>query len=226
MPSTLSLLTAVSASFALLNAVVADPKVVGFDFKKEKRHLSALEQLQRRQKVVAADITNEELLYIINVTVGTPGQPFTLQLDTGSSDIWIPSINSDACQQVPQACQLFGGFDPSQSSSFAEIAPGAFQIQYVDGSAITGDYISDTYTIGKTKLTNQTMGLATQASRALGIMGIGFQSGESIANQFPNAIYPNVINVLKQEGFINTLAYSLWLNDLGQFTWLLSLVSS
>ncbi|MCJ1356080.1 MAG: hypothetical protein MMC33_006074 [Icmadophila ericetorum] len=220
MPGALTLLAAIGASFSLLRAVVADPKpnVVGFDFKKEKRQSSALEKLQRRQKVVSADITNGDILYVINVTIGTPGQPFTLQLDTGSSDIWIPYIDSNACQQEQQACQLYGGFDPDKSSTFIDIAQDAFSIQYVDGSSITGDYISDVYTIGSTKLTNMTMGLATQASRALGIMGIGFQSGESIASQDPEYVYPNVINVLQQEGYINTLAYSLWLNDLDSNT--------
>ncbi|KAL9119249.1 MAG: hypothetical protein Q9187_004197 [Circinaria calcarea] len=58
------------------------------------------------------------------------------------------------------------------------------------------------------------MALATNATRALGIAGIGFAAGESIAFTNPEAIYPNIINTLKNQGFINTLAYSLWLNDL------------
>lgn len=69
-----------------------------------------------------------------------------------------------------------------------------------------------------------TMGLAKTAgaptgsglsSRGLGIMGIGFQIGESIITQDPNSDgYPNVVSQLKAQGDINTLAYSLWLNDL------------
>jgi len=49
-------------------------------------------------------------------------------------------------------------------------------------------------------------------------MGIGFQSGEAAASQQGGFTYPNVINVLKSEGFINTLAYSLWLDDLTSST--------
>jgi hypothetical protein len=48
-------------------------------------------------------------------------------------------------------------------------------------------------------------------------MGIGFQSGEAAASQ-NGFTYPNVINVLKNQGFINTLAYSLWLDDLESST--------
>jgi len=53
-------------------------------------------------------------------------------------------------------------------------------------------------------------------------MGIGYQAGESISTQIAEgqggALYPNVINVLKNEGHINQLAYSLWLNDLDSNT--------
>lgn len=79
-----------------------------------------------------------------------------------------------------------------------------------------GDYINDTLAIGNTVIKQMTMGLAIQASNPQGIMGIGYDADESIAEQDPESIYPNVISQLKDQGYINTLAYSLWLNDLGE----------
>ena len=151
--------------------------------------------------------------YLINMTIGTPPQMFSVQLDTGSSDIWIPSVQSDVCSLGQGACPG-GAFDGSQSSTFTDVAKDAFSISYQDNSAVTGDYMTDVLGVGQTTLKNVTMGLATQASRALGIMGIGYIAGESIAASDPSSIYPNIVSQLKDQGVINTLAYSLWLNDL------------
>lgn len=152
------------------------------------------------------------------MTIGTPPQPFSVQLDTGSSDIWIPSVDSNACEQSPDSCQQLGAYDETKSTTFVDVAQNAFQISYQDNSGVTGDYINETLAIGKTVIKNMTMGLATQATRAFGIMGIGYDADESIAEQSPNDIYPNVIAQMKDQGYINTLAYSLWLNDLDSNT--------
>ena len=128
-------------------------------------------------------------------------------------------MDSDACQQSPDVCQQLGGFDDTQSSTFVQFDPdGAFQIQYEDNSAVVGDYFNDTLAIGKTTIKNMTMGLALQSDRAFGIMGIGYDSDESIAEQSQDDIYPNVVAQLMEQGYINTLAYSLWLNDLSKST--------
>lgn len=208
-----SILLAAGAFLSATSSVNASPKVVGFPFSKEVRR--DVPQLHRRQKSAEIIIGNAQILYFINVTIGTPPQPFTLQLDTGSSDIWVPSAKSDICTQRRRACRL-GAFDSSASRTFVDLLRNAFQIQYVDGSQIQGDYIADVLAIGDSvTLQNMTMGLATQASRGLGIMGIGYSAGESIVALDPNAIYPNVIDQLVNQGVISSRVYSLYLNDLG-----------
>jgi len=192
----------------------AAPGVVGFNFEKRRINAQDAPRLSRRQsKTVGATLANEVLLYFINVTVGTPGQPFSLQIDTGSSDIWFPAVNADVCEQDADNCP-YGTYDYTKSSTYADPGLPEFQIEYVDGTEIEGAYISDVLNIGSTKITNMTMAAALEANtRGIGILGIGFNSGEAGAVE-DGFTYPNVVSVLKNEGFINSLSYSLWLDDL------------
>lgn len=47
-------------------------------------------------------ITNERARggYFATCRLGTPGQNLTLQLDTGSSDIWVPDSGARVCRQA------------------------------------------------------------------------------------------------------------------------------
>ena len=213
------LLSAIAASISLATVSASSPKVLGLNFQKVNSrdiYPEGPESLVRRQKTVLAELTNEIQLYLINITIGTPPQKFTVQVDTGSSDLWVPWSNSDLCKKTPDQCQLFGAFNNASGSdsTFYDVDPGAFNISYVDGSGTQGDYFEDTLAIGNTTLKNMTMGLGVTVSGAPGIMGVGYAAGEAIVPAAP--AYPNIINELKLQGYINTLAYSLWLNDLGR----------
>jgi hypothetical protein len=108
-----------------------------------------------------------------------------------------------------------------------DVAPDEFQITYVDQTKIAGDYINETFVIGGASVTKMTMGLAKQSSEQdttsefQGIVGVGFDTGEAIYSQTQTATqagvtYPNIISQLVNQGFIQTKAYSLWLNDRGK----------
>lgn len=209
---TVTLICAIATT--LFSFVTAD--TFSLDFKKEIRRDASHSHLYRRQKSVQVPVSNEEILYLINMTIGTPPQSFGLQIDTGSSDTWVPSRSSDVCLEDPMYCGL-GSFVSTLSKTYKLVARSAFQIQYQDDSQIEGDYFTDTAVLGDKSITNMQMGLARYASRGVGILGIGFQSGESIAATDPSLIYPNLVNQLKNQKYINSLAYSLWLNDLGMF---------
>ena len=194
-----------------------EPGTIAFQFEKKRMAAADAPHKLSRRQTISVGLDNEILLYFINCTVGTPPQPFSLQIDTGSSDIWFPAVNADICQQDPSNCPL-GTYDASASSSYVDPNLPEFQIQYVDGTQIAGAYLSDVLNVGGTQLTNMTMAAALQANtRGIGIMGVGFESGESSA-QLNGFTYPNVINVMKNEGKINSLAYSLWLDDLASNT--------
>ena len=101
--------------------------------------------------------------------------------------------------------------DASQSSTFAEVAPGGFNIVYGDGSSKTGDYISDNLEVGGVTIQGLEMGLALggNAGDAWGIMGVGFDATEETATK-----YPNIIDDMVSQGLIDSAFYSLWLDDI------------
>jgi hypothetical protein len=88
-----TLLAFVVVQLALLVHVLAEssPKVVSLDFTKREAAARSNGGGLRRRSAVTADLYNAQgdLLYLVNATVGTPPQTFSLQIDTGSSDIWV-----------------------------------------------------------------------------------------------------------------------------------------
>lgn len=185
----------------------------------------SLSRLGRRDSVSATlQNAQSDTLYLLNVTVGSPAQSMMLQLDTGSSDIWVPWSDSDICSGRDNPCTN-GAYDPSKSDTFKDVGADAFDISYVDGTEIQGDYVTDNFGVGGITVENMTMGVAKDAKIQQdgvpfqGIVGVGFEAGESIADGDPSETYPNLISVLKAQGKTSSDAYSLWLNDLGKHTW-------
>ena len=219
-----------SLTIFLLDAVTAvpDPDTVAIKFQKVARadHNEHFSVLRKRQAdTITTEISNFGLLYLINVTVGTPSQEFSLQLDTGSSDLWIPSADSDICSYASYYC-VYGAFNSNDSSTFQEDQDfGQFSISYVDGTAIDGIYFNDTLNIDNTKITDATMALALVASSDQGIMGVGFRENESSTSPSrpdqglgPAFTYPTVLDNLVSQNLIKSRTYALWLDDLSDNT--------
>jgi Eukaryotic aspartyl protease len=218
--------TAVAAALTALLATTdafrynADAGTVALDFYRSTENVRpAGARLAKRQgKSVGESISWGGLLYYINVTLGTPGQPAAAWLDTGSSDLWLPDTGSDICQQSQAGCSSNGGFNPKKSSSYKTIARDQFEIQYASGDDIMGDYGQDTLQMDQAKIPDMIFGLAStgQTTTPLsGIMGIGYTLGESVAAQ--GTTYPNIIDRLVSNGIISTKTYSLYLNELRKF---------
>jgi hypothetical protein len=100
--------------------------------------------------------------------------------------------------------------DPSSSSTFTTVAVGGFEIQYLDKTQSSGDYISDNFEIGGSLVSALQMGLALHSTVGVGIMGIGYQTDESVSAKNR---YPNLVDQLVLQKFINLRAYSLYLDD-------------
>lgn len=105
----------------------------------------------------------KETQYICNITLGTPGQHFRLAIDTGSSDLWCNAANSTLCSSQGAPCMTSGTYDFA-SSSTSKIVSSDFNISYADGSGASGDYVTDTLSIGGVSLNNFQFGVGYTSS--------------------------------------------------------------
>ncbi|KAF2155876.1 aspartic-type endopeptidase [Myriangium duriaei CBS 260.36] len=197
------------------------PKVVQHDI--ERRKVSnplVRDKLRRRasSKTISESLTNEQTLYFANCSLGTPAQSLRLHIDTGSSDLWTNSPNSEICQYKNEGlCSASGTYVANKSSSYNYVN-SYFKISYADNSGASGDYATDVFTIGGSTLQDQQFGIGYKSTSPEGIVGIGYPTNEAINGVRAGLQYANVPQKMMQSGLINSNAYSLWLNDLDAST--------
>jgi Eukaryotic aspartyl protease len=92
---------------------------------------------------------------------------------------------------------------------------GSFNISYDSpGDTDSGYYFNDVLALtNSVTIKNMTVGLATYAFDAQGLMGMGFPAGEASV-QTLGTTTPTVLDQLVQQGLINRAAFSLYMNDL------------
>ncbi|GAB1739788.1 hypothetical protein NU219Hw_g4725t1 [Hortaea werneckii] len=156
--------------------------------------------------------------YYANVTVGTPPQPQVVILDTGSSDLYFDSSKAATCQTTGYYACRGGTFNPDNSSTYEVVDPSpAFDAVFGDGSTAVGPYGEDTVGIGDVRLENVQFGLAEElditTGYAVGLMGLGYSYTEATYDT-----YPNIPEVLRVTGVINSRLYSVYLNDLSDIS--------
>lgn len=146
-------------------------------------------------------MTNHITLYRAEIQVGTFPQNLYMLVDTGSSDTFVEDNQY---------------YQPNKSSTFKDLSAGTFFVQYGDHSNTSGDWMSDTLSIGGVTIPNQAMGLAEYNSVRDGsaiILGIGLPTLESSV-QTLNRTYPNVPESLYLNGDIPSWSYSVYLDSL------------
>ncbi|KAJ9641980.1 hypothetical protein H2201_004515 [Coniosporium apollinis] len=197
----------------------ARPRAVGLDIQRRKVENPLLrDRLRRRQEnTVQQTLDNLETLYFANASLGTPPQDFRLHIDTGSSDLWVNTEGSTLCSSQRNPCAVSGVYNANDSSTY-EYINSLFNISYVDGSGASGDYVADTFRFGGEELPGLQFGIGYTSSSSEAILGIGYTINEVAVNRAGQEPYPNLPQLLVNQGLIQTNAYSLWLNDLDAST--------
>jgi saccharopepsin len=144
--------------------------------------------------------------YFSDIAIGTPAQEFKVVLDTGSSNLWVPSVD---CGSI--ACYLHNKYDHSASSTYKKNG-SSFEIRY--GSGELEGYISkDTVQIGDLKIKNQLFaeatsepGLAFAFGRFDGIMGLAYDTIS--VNAIPPPFY-----MMNDQGLLDEPVFAFYLSD-------------
>jgi len=144
--------------------------------------------------------------YFSEITIGTPPQTFKVVLDTGSSNLWVPS---QSCGSI--ACYLHSTYDSSSSSTYKKNGSD-FEIHYGSGS-LTGFVSNDVFTIGDLKVKIQDFaeatnepGLAFAFGRFDGILGLGYDTISV------NKIVPPFYKMIEQ-GLLDEPVFAFYLGD-------------
>ncbi|KAI9266905.1 aspartic peptidase domain-containing protein [Phascolomyces articulosus] len=162
---------------------------------------------------VKVPLENIDLAYLMNLSIGTPPQQFTLLLDTGSSTTWVPV----------ESCGILCGSPPhtlsTKTSSTFELMNMQFNIRYGEGFS-QGYYAKDTFTFeGNISVANTAFAVSNfndgelTANGADGIIGIG-PDALSKYNNPDNVVVPTIVSSMQQAGVIRDNMFSVYFKAL------------
>jgi hypothetical protein len=166
------------------------------------RRVSPEQKLEaRRAREALRAISNEPLTnggdeeYYGVIQIGTPPQVFTVIMDTGSSNLWVPTV---ACTGVP--CNGKHKYNPSSSSTYKDNGKN-ITIHYGTGS-MQGYLVYDTVSVAGAAVKNQEFALATELATFFtgsafdGILGLAYQSisADNVPTWFDNAVSQGVVD--------------------------------
>ncbi|XP_059180665.1 pepsin A-like [Centropristis striata] len=150
-------------------------------------------------------MTNDaDLSYYGVISIGTPPQSFKVVFDTGSSNLWVPSVYCTS-----PACEKHKEYDPEKSSTYRQNGQ-PLNIRYGTGS-MTGILGYDTVTVGGLAVKNQIFGLSkTEAPfmefmRADGMLGLAYPS---ISASGATPVFDNMMS----QGLVDQDLFSVYLS--------------
>lgn len=169
--------------------------------------------------VGATPLDETDVLYYIDVEIGSPPQKLQLDADTGSSDTWVMSTDTDPSQARghtlynPSASSTSRLLTARSNSGFpfyqdTGVVNATWSIAYGDQSTASGLVYLDTLSIGGAVVKNQAIESAKQISssfRALtkisGLLGLAHDQGNQVRPEKQKTWFSNLLPQLKKPLF-------------------------
>lgn len=139
--------------------------------------------------------------YLSPVSIG--GQRVTLDLDTGSSDLWVFSSRLSPVESAGHSV-----FNPAKSSTWRTYRGGSWSTHYGDDSGASGTVGFDTVNIGGAVVQHQCVELADVVRGNLatdvendGLVGLGFSTMNQVVPHRQKTFLDNILPDLEQPVF-------------------------
>ena len=148
-------------------------------------------------------------VWVGSACIGTPLQCFNLVLDSGSSNLWVPSIQCD--QSFDTGCKGKNKYDETNSTSSTPDPCRALFIPYGTGFVL-GYLSNDTVTFGGVKITNVQFGQALYMASFFANVPIDGILGLAFPDIATDKVTP-VLDRMNQEGLLEKFEFSVYLDS-------------
>lgn len=141
-----------------------------------------------------AELWVDGYYYMIDIDLGTKGQTFSVEIDTGSADLWINKPEIDDLSLWKNMSEPFSIWYYDQTSLHGWFGTS---LLWLDNGLEVKDYqwvVADN--------------LAKNPNGFAGMFGVG-----KVENELPTKKYPNFVQRLKDDGQIKTNGYLYYLNS-------------
>ena len=151
------------------------------------------------------------VLWTGEISIGTPPQPFSVDFDTGSSDLWVPSAK---CGEACEPYSTWRLYDDQASSTYepADTDPlqNAFVETYADGEVVKGEHAKDVLHLAPSvEIPEQIFAQITElegftaCAGEEGLLGLGF-------SDISSHNFPTTLNGLKK--ILKNSVFSMYLD--------------